>query len=573
MNKPKFFPETALYIVAFLIAFGIRLVSLGGSFLTNPEATWALQALHLAQGTHPDIGAQPGLVLFTGSLFFVFGSSEFLARLAPALVGSLLVFSPLLFSDRLGKTAAGALAFALALDPGLVAMSRQVDGHILALSFTLLGMGFLIRKNAAGAGIFSGLAFLGGASFWLGGLIILLTGLVYLGTKRGRRSNASLSGVETEPEPAVYPGFIKLVLLWFAGTVFFGGTLFFLEPKGLSAIAASLAAFIQGLSGAGGVSFTQVLGGLLFYEVLPLVLAVIASIRAILNKNRTDELLALAWLTALAVVVLYPGRQVGDLVWVAVPMWALGVRFIVQVFSSLMPVKLVIGESILTIVILVCAWLNFIAAMALQFADATPHWLSIVFMFFFLGIAVILLTWGWGLKVALQGVGLGVCFLMVIFTLSAAWRATGQESRPEQELWITGSDFREADLLLKTANDYSLWNTNNPIGLDLTVENGSPSLQWLFRNFTQVSFVDELQADAAPSMVVTPEQTSLSLSGLYTGQNFVTEQSPSWSTLSASDWINWMIFRQAPLTKTTVVLWVRSDLFPGSSDFRQNKTP
>jgi len=157
--------------------------------------------------------------------------------------------------------------------------------------------------------------------------------------------------------------------------------------------------------------------------------------------------------------------------------------------------------------------------------------------------------------------------------LSAAWRGTGQESRPEQELWSPGPNFSEGGLLLKTANDYSLWNTNNPTGMDMTVVGASPSLQWLFRNLNQVSYVDALQEDAAPSMVVTPDQKNLGIAGTYTGQSFVTEQSPSWSTLNVSDWISWMIFRQAPLTKTTVVLWVRSDLFPGSSGFHQNTSP
>ncbi len=572
MNKPKFFPENAIYFLAFLMALGIRLASLGQTFLTNTEATWALQALHLSQGSHPDIGGQPGLVLFTGTLFFVFGSSVWIARLVPAVVGSLLVFAPQLFRNRLGKLAALALSFALAFDPGLVAMSRQVDGHILAITFLIFALGYLNKRNAAGAGIFAGLALLGGVSFWLGAVILLITGLSFRALNRVHRSDPSMTGDETQLVQAS-PVSLKMGLYWFAGTLFVAGTLFFLEPKGLSAIAASLISFLQGFSGQGGTAIPEILAGLVFYEIFPLALAVVALIWALFNKDKTGGLLALAWVLALAIVLLYPGRQVADLVWVTVPMWALGIRFLSLVFAIPLPVKLVIGEALFTIVILVCAWLNFVAAMSLQFADPTPHWLAIVFMFFFLGMALILLTWGWGAKYALRGVGLGFCFLMAIFTLSAAWRATGQESRPDQELWSVGANFREGDLLIKTANEYSLWNTNNPNGMDITVVNGSPSLQWLFRNFSQANFVDALQSAEVPSMVVTPDQKSLGLAGAYTGQSFVVEQSPTWETLSLSDWINWMIFRQAPVTKNNIVLWVRSDLFPGSSDYRQNKTP
>ena len=573
MNKSKFFPEYALYSLAFLAALGIRLASLGQSFLTNPEAGWALQALHLAQGTHPEIGAQPGLVLLTGSLFFLFGSSAFIARLAPAVVGSLLAFSPLLFRNRLGKPATIILAFALAFDPGLVAMSRQVDGHILALAFTVFGLGFLNDRKPAGFGIFLGLAFLVGTPVWLGWAALLLAGLIFLVLRPKHPKTAGILDVETELELPEYSGIFKKSMIWLAGTVFFAGTLFFMEPKALSGAGTGLVTFFTGFSGMNGVPFSQILAGLFFYEPFPLILAVFASIRSLINKKRADQFLALAWLISLILVSAYPGRQVGDLIWVDVPMWALTASLLAQVFGSKLPKKLEFSEAVLTIVLLVSAWLNFIAAMSSQFADATGHWVLIVFMAFFLGAAVILLTWGWSWKIAMRGVGLGFCSLLVIFTLSAAFKAAGQGPRPEQELWLTGPDFKEADLLVKTAGDYSLWNTNNPTALDLTVVNGSPALQWLFRNFTKTDFEDNLPADAAPSMVVTPEQATLSLPGQYTGQSFVTELAPTWSKLTASDWIKWMIFRQAPLEKTTVVLWVKSDLFPGSIDFNLKRTP
>ena len=573
MNKSKFIPEYALYSLAFLVALGIRLSSLGQSFLTNPEAAWALQALHLAQGTHPEIGGQSILVLLTGSLFFLFGSSEFIARLSPAVVGSLRAFSPLLFRNRLGKPAAIILAIALVFDPGLVAMSRQVDGHILALTFTIFGLGFLNIRKPAGFGIFLGLAFLAGTSVWFGWVALLISGLLFLVSRPKNRIMAGILGVENGLEPPKYSEIIKKSLIWLAGTVFFAGTFFFMEPKALSGAGTGLVTFFTGFSGANGVPLSQILAGLFFYEPFPLILAVFASVRSLVYKKRADQFLALAWLVALVLVSVYPGRQVGDLIWAAVPMWALASSLMAQVFGSKLPTKLEYGEAVLTIILLVSAWLDFIAAMSLQFADATGHWVLIVFMAFFLGAAVILLTWGWNWKIALRGVGLGVCFLLVIFTLSAGFKAAGQGPRPEQELWLTGPAFKEANLLVKTAGDYSLWNTNNLTTLDLAVVHGSPALQWLFRNFTKTDFEEILPADAAPSMVVTPEQANLSLPGQYTGQSFVTEQAPTWSMLTASDWIKWMLLRQAPLEKTTVVLWVKSDLFPGSTDFNLKRTP
>ena len=571
MNRPRINFVTLLFCLAFLVAFLIRLAGLGSAYLNDAESSWALQALKVSQGTHPDIGAQPGLVLFTGALFYLFGASNFLARLLPALAGAALVFVPGFFMDRVSKPAAIVAAFGLALDPGLIAMSRQVDGHILALTYTLFGMGLLyIRKPIAG-GISLGLALLGGSSLWLGWLGLLVTGLLYRIARPRKVDSVEDQPAETGPVSLTSPGFYRPVLLAMAGALIFGGTLFFLEPKALSGIARSLVALGSAQTGAGPVSIGVFLNGLIFYEALPLFLAIIASVRAIVRRSGLDGLLAVWWIVALFLAVINPARQVADLVWALVPMWLLSARLTARFFESGFPGSLEGAQAALTIVLLVCAWLNFVAAQANLGQDRTPHWAAIVFMFFFLGISVILFTWGWNSRVALRGLGIGVYFLMTLFMLSTAWRSTGFVPRPEQELWRIGPDFKQAGLLIQTAGDFSGWNTGERNTLDIVVANGSPELKWLFRNYTKADFANVLPVDATPSLVITGNQTNLSLPGSYTGQSFVVDEQPDWSTLQSSDWIEWMMFRDAPVTKGLAVLWVKSNLFPGSADFTQKR--
>jgi predicted membrane-bound mannosyltransferase len=132
MNSPRPKYEGWLYWLAFLIALGFRLIQLGAKPLTDSEAQFALQALHIAQGENPLLGPQPAYILFTSVLFLVTESTNFMARFIPAIAGSALVFAPYYFREKLKPLPALILAFLFAFDPGLVAISRQAGGTILA---------------------------------------------------------------------------------------------------------------------------------------------------------------------------------------------------------------------------------------------------------------------------------------------------------------------------------------------------------------------------------------------------------------------------------------------------------
>ena len=177
MNSSPFKNEGWLYWLAFLIALGFRLIQLGASPLTDSEATLALQALQIAQGKAPLLVSQPGYILFTSTLFAVINATNFMARFVPAVVGSALVFAPYFFREKIKPRPALILAFLFALDPGLVALSRQANGTILAVTFLLFAWAMWRNRRAIPAGIFAGLALLFGPSLWAGLLVLGLTWL------------------------------------------------------------------------------------------------------------------------------------------------------------------------------------------------------------------------------------------------------------------------------------------------------------------------------------------------------------------------------------------------------------
>ncbi len=181
MTYRHFKHEGWLYLLAFLLALGLRLIQLGAMPFTDAEAAPALQALHIAQGLKPTLSPHPFYILSTSILFFLYGGgTDFLGRLMPALVGSSLVFAPLLF-DRIKPRPGLILAFFIALDPGLTSLSRQAASSIFAVTFLIFAWGFFSKNKPGLAGFFAALALLSGASIWAGLLSLGITWAILQG--------------------------------------------------------------------------------------------------------------------------------------------------------------------------------------------------------------------------------------------------------------------------------------------------------------------------------------------------------------------------------------------------------
>ena len=83
--------------------------------------------------------------LLNGSLFGLFGPTDFVMRLVPALVGGLLPLVALLFRHRLRGEAVVSLALLLALNPVLVYYSRFMRGDIVAGGLSFFAFACLVR--------------------------------------------------------------------------------------------------------------------------------------------------------------------------------------------------------------------------------------------------------------------------------------------------------------------------------------------------------------------------------------------------------------------------------------------
>lgn len=562
--------EQCFYLLAFLLALCFRFINLGKSPLADSEADLALKALELSDGNHISFGGQPGYVLLTSCLFFMFGSSEILARFWPAVVGSIIIFVPYLFSNKLGRSAAIILAFMMALDPGLVAISRQADGLILAISFLLLAAGFFNTWKPEWAGIFLGLALLSGTGLWAGVLsITLIFGWLYL--KDFKNKSGSSCEQDRDIRFLIFEKNSGLpyhqTFIWTLGCLFFIGTLFLNFPTGLSGMVASLPIYINGWGQSCNIPIQQLFIALFAYEFVGIIFGLWGCVWGWVNKEPVDTLLAQWFFIILFIIILYPAHRVVDLAWALIPLWALAARQVARHIKTISDEwQATLGQALFVIVILVFTLLNLMGIQNPLPGDIEiqMRWVSIGGAILILLLETMLVVWGWSRQVAISGLIYGVCIMTAFFSLYASWNAAGLGKQPDTELWRTSPYFQESDLLLLTIENVSEWNTGRRNTMELVaVDVSSPALQWLLRGINTVSYVNFLPGDARPAMVITSDKQMPSLAYAYSGQDFISMQKPLFSLILPSEWMRWWFYREMPLEKEMLVLWVRSDLFPG----------
>jgi hypothetical protein len=569
----KFEPtlEHAFYFLALAIAVGLRFVQLGALPLSDYEASWALQALHVVQGLKPAIGPNPAYVHLTAILFYVFGPTDFLARFWPALAGCVLVLSAWRLRAKIGRVPALVLAFGLAIDPGLVAMSHLAGGPMLAITCLVLMALFWADRRRAAAGFFAGLALLSGPSVWLG---LAGVGIAWaFGSGVGKPAPAP-AGEEASPAgTGLSPARFRLelfrpALYWGIGTLVIAGSLFFLSPKGLPAFVASLGAFLHGWYTLSDVEIWRPLLALPAYEILPLIFGIAAAVRAILKQD-TDTLRLAIWaLVALLLAVVYPGKQTGDLVWALLPLWVLAAMELGHHFdfAGKNPWQLAATTAVM-LAFLVFGWLNLASITNMDLASDTAHTRLLLLgaVVLLVVLSMLLAGTGWSVAVARLGMVWGGVILLTLFTIAMTTGAAGLRQPLTVELWQPEPRTGPADVLLKVATQISDLNRGDSAQLPLTILNeDSPALHWLFRSW-QVQDVSVLAPDATPELIISPAG-NLSLSVQYRGEPLVLYEAGSWAKASPPDLLKWFVYRQLPLQQGDVILWVRGNLMLDSQD-------
>jgi len=549
-----------LYPLAFLLALALRLTQLGAMPLSDAEAAPALQALRIAQGSSPALAPHPFYILSTAIAFFLYGGgTDFLARLIPALIGSLLVFAPLLFEGRLRPRPGLLLAFFIALDPGLTALSRQAASSIFAITFLVFAVGFLNKEKQGLAGFFAALFLLSGPSIWPGLLGLGISWAIFQAFNSRRSSQDSAE--ELQPSNfKLQPSFFIPFIITFLVT----GTLFFIAPKGLSAALASIPAYITSWLTPSNVPATRVFFSMFVYQPLAFLLAIIAIIRGWVNGGRRIIFLSIWFLVSLLLVIFLPSHQVADLAWTLVPLLVLASMELARNVNIYPEERSeVAGVTFLTVFIWVFAWLDF-SSLVWYPANTREYvirfWL-LIGSIMLLGLSLILVAAGWSIRTAKFGGVWGLVLALGVFGFGGTLGSAGLRGLAFPELWWPSSIPVQAHLLESTVREVSnIGAGNDTAAAVIIIGLKSPSLEWTLRDH-QVQVVDALDVNSSPAFVITPLETDPVLVSAYRGQDFLWQQTPAWDTALPETWIRWITLRDMPQGGESIILWARDDLF------------
>jgi hypothetical protein len=583
MTHRRFKYEALLYALTFLAALFVRFIQLGGMPLTDAEAAPALQALRISQGENPALSPHPLYILSTSVLFLLFGGgTNFLARLIPALIGGFLVLAPRLFDDRLKPRPSLILAIFLALDPGLVAISRQAASPILAMAFLVFTIGFINKNKPQPAAITAALALLSGPSVWFG-LLVFIIAFPISRLLTLRKESEEASNEKREPSDNSPTNFLSSFFFpsssfslhpsslrqppgqAFLLTFLLAGTLFFTVPGGLGAAFSSIPAFIDEWRTTSEITRGMVSLSLLIYQPFAFLLSVIALVRGWTNNLRRMMVLSVWILVSLLLVVFPPARHMAHLAWMLIPLDALASLELARHLAVYPDERReTAGVVLLTLFIWVFAWIGLAGINFLPVG--TPDYQlragMLVGSLLLLVVSLLLVAAGWSIRIARIGGIWGMAIGLGALSLSGMFGSAGLRGINSPEMWWLPGVPLQAGLVRDTVSQVSeLGRGNDHVASVAILGLNSPALEWALRE-NPVQVIDSIDPVNAPDFVITPYQTNLpSLTSAYRGQDFIWRQTPIWGYADAAAWFRWVSLREMPQSRELIILWAKSELF------------
>lgn len=556
-HKPATY-EMMVYALILITALLFRFVMLGSQGLTDGEALHALQAIDMSKGLQVPVGSEPGYIGLTSLLFSVFEGNIFWARFWPAVFGSLLALVPILYREQLGKITALILAALIALDPGMISLSRTTGSSIIGMTSLFLCIGFFLQRKPIVASVFGGIALVGGSAIWPG---VAVLALVFIGLRT--------AWVKSTQEPVVgdfRPGWNRLILPGLI-TALIVSSQFFIYMNGISGIGASLASYLESWSSIPTVGIGHFFMTV-FWLQLPLLLFGIAAVtNGLLKKERKTWFLAVWWALALIVMVINPSRNAFDLGWSTIPLLVLSAILLSDIIKNLQFDNRIIAlaQAFFTILMVSLSFyylINITNAPELDPILFRNKIIGAILPLFLLVMITILFTWGWNTSSAKMSLMLTLAFFGVLMIFSNGWKATGWTSPSESELWAGEPAIIGDELLQRIVSDQGRWTSGQASSIDVEIAGlDSPSLRWTLRNVKKIVLSNQVNQNTSSSLLVTPGETTLSTTTSYRGEKMIWSRTPDIQKMNFWDWIKWAVFRRAPMNDVEITFWARNDLF------------
>ncbi len=609
--------EGAAYTALAALVLLLHLLQLGMVPLTVDEIPRALAAWQAVQpNTEITVLADSALLQLAHMLSFtIFGSTEAAARAVTAVVGFLLVFSPLLFRDLLGNTRTLMLTLLLACSPITLAGSRLDSPVIWQALFGVLAVWAVYRyvvTERYGYSVLATVLFV--TTALLTGTTGHVTLLILLAAFPLAQRLAYSPDDEMDDSEPLSVGVVARSWAWAPGlgisalVVAVVATGFMLYPAGFNALAQSVS---NGLAGwfvsSEGAPFLFGLSSSLLYEGF---LWLFALIGVYLLYNTQDHLSFVdayftAWLiVGTLITILYQGTTAAHALWLTLPLAglasstahrALGSESGFLWYSEGDGMSSVFGVTIpnwarwliaatatllFSLIFMHIGWLGRTLLTSNLSGQAIDMFNSIAPPVFFALVMVMLTIFSgfsfaslYGATETLRGGALGLLIVALFASLGSGWQVSVTRADDPRELWHTRAVGEEAFTLRETLLELSERETEGFPALEVTVvvddvnirQNGI--VAWTLRDFRNATYVSDFaQARSAAVVLAPPTAEPPQLGGNYVGQSLVVSRGWDVNTLSLQGTMAWWFQRSTrvpPQSAQEVVLWLRQDIYDG----------
>lgn len=320
--------QTVGWIICLLIALGLRFGRLDAWALDAGEATQAYNAWTLFRGQPsvtgeavPNVGAL--MQLLEGLAFFLFGSTDVVARIVPALIGLILVALPLALRRWLGGPAALGIAALITISPTLAYFSRVVSPEIVVAALAMATIICLAhlgtsdpQDNARGTAVALGI--MTGAAYAASPSAISVAITLVIGVSLAAFADADGTMVRALRRLRGRSSLFFIIAAVVTAVLCF--TRFLSAPASITGTGETVRAWWQLLTVDGGQPVQLFLLALLIYEPIAVLFAIATPPR--LRQTPRDAIVLLAgwFVAALALWSFSAGRQPEHAVHVALPL-------------------------------------------------------------------------------------------------------------------------------------------------------------------------------------------------------------------------------------------------------------
>jgi predicted membrane-bound mannosyltransferase len=557
----------ALVALALMVAVFLRFRNLGGPPLSPTEAAAALGSWQFGQaGAEVSAVVSPAYFTLMNAAMLLFGSSDAIARLVPAVLGTVTVALVWFLPRQLRPAGIIAAAAFLALSPLNVLASRTAGGAAIAVfalmllvvsGLRLAGGGRRIWAYGLGASLGVGLT---SDPLFLTGLVALAPFAVWLAVRETDDRRAGL-----RPTAAQWPA----VVVALGASFLLLSTSFLLYTPGLGAAFTIVATWLRSwglpplILSANGLLSPLVT--MIRYEPALLVLGVPALLWALTRRDRVGWLLV-GWWAVLVLAALFQPDVAGRALLFTLPGYLLIGLMAGELFRRVTDdrrVLLAVMGGLLLLGAILLVSIGRYTRMELWSSDQVAFLVLALVAFIAAG-GVLVLAMSYNSLAARQGVLLGIALLLLYAQGGIATSLSQQGSNdPRERVVVEGTD-DDVRTLTALLRDVSRQLTGGDHDVEVISTADSPVLRWYLRDYEAAQFADSLPLGAGPAVIIAPADADLRLASDYLGADFGLRQTrvePP-APFSLSDTLKWWLFRESatPLNTERVILWVRSDL-------------